>query len=403
MKNSAQINRSIGVIVLCVTIIITALSGIFYHQRIATDITVNDPVVERELTQAKRFIKQGDWKKAAPILERNAKGSNTQAKFEYALLFARGWGVKRDLERARNLLLQAVQRDFPARGRAAFELGRIYRKSRGEDCPRIAFEWFSKALEWNYLKAHVELGKSHARGLGIEVNIDHALNHYKLAAQYGSAAAVIPLINLIAHDRKTIAPDPGRAKLLLAEFMPMLERDANRGSATSARTLGRLYQNSHLLKSDFSKAMHWLSIASSLGDAAAMHDLALLNFSRDEKLVEAGIVLDLLKESAARGYGGAMTVLGRLHLKRQFNLKSEGAIAWFRKGIAAGHAGSMEELAKLYFTGKFIARDLKEARELAAQGALLNHRGSIALLKKIKAMRADKKAHILSPTSEKQG
>ena len=322
MKKSSATRNTSGLIALCLSFAIAAISIAFFIRENTRSIAVVDPVVVREIKQAKRLGKQGKWSKAAIILERNAKGSNPNAKLEYALLYTRGWGVTRDLERARNLLLQSVQRDFPARGRAAFELGRIYRNSRGKDCPRIAFEWFSKAVLWNYPKAHAELGKSYARGLGIEVNIERALHHYKAAAQYGSASAVVPLINLIARGSEAVEPNPDRAKRLLDEFLPLLERDANRGSAIAARTLGRLYQKSNLIIPNQAKAMHWYSIASSLGDAAAMHDLALLSMAQNKTYIDTQHALDLLRESAARGYSGAMTALGRLHLERQFNLKA---------------------------------------------------------------------------------
>jgi len=352
----------------------------FSHREIAMD-----PIAEREIRQARQLGRSGNWEEAARILSRTSSGSSPRAKLEYALLYTRGWGVKRDLERARILLLQAVQQDFPGRGRVAFELGKLYRKSRGKDCARIAFEWYTKAIKWDYYKAHAELGKSHARGLGVPVDIERALYHYKLAANYGSPAAVIPLINIIARGSDLRDPDPVRARSLLAEFHPMLEAEAKKGSGVSARTLGRMYSKGPVLKRNIARAMHWYSVAASLGDAAAMHDLALLSLDQGAEFQDSGKILELLNESAERGYGGAMTALGRLHLKRKLKLEPEGAPDWFRKGVTVGHAGSMEELAKLYLSGKLVEKNREEALRLAKQGARQNHRGSRALLKKIEA------------------
>ncbi|KAG1700370.1 hypothetical protein GQR58_005066 [Nymphon striatum] len=115
-------------------------SALSLHEPVYTSHYLPDPIAQRELSLAKNYAKNKDWQKAAEILSRNAVGSNRPAKYEYALLYIKGWGVPRDLEKARNLLLQAVQRPFKDRAKAAFELGRVYRMSKGEDCSRIAFE-----------------------------------------------------------------------------------------------------------------------------------------------------------------------------------------------------------------------------------------------------------------------
>ncbi len=351
-----------------------------------------DPTIQREISLAKKTGKQGNWREAALKFEQYAATSNPVAKYELGLLYSRGWGVKRDLEKARILLLQAVQYDFPARARAAFELGRLFRKSRGEDCPRIAFEWFSKALDWGYVKAHSELGKSHARGLGVDVDVDKALFHYRAAVQHGSPSAVVPLINLIALGGKHLTADPDKALELLGEFMPLLETSAKKGDALAARALGRIYKKNSLIESDPAKAMYWLSAAATLGDAAAMHDLAKLMMLQTDKDEKKNIIVDLLHESSKRGYSGAFTALGRLHLTGEFGLPKDEAVYWFRKGVKAGHPGSMEELGTLLLNGRYVEKDLKEARSLAKLGSRLKHTGSIELLKKIDGLSDQTKA-----------
>ena len=349
---------------------------------------IPDPITQRELSRANSFAKKKNWQEAAKILERNAVGTNVQAKYEFAMLYVKGWGVPRDLEKARNLLLQAVQRPFKNRAKAAFELGRVYRMSKGEDCSRIAFEWFNKSVQWGYMKAHNELGKSYARGIGVDQNIELALKHYRIAAMHNSTSAVLPLIELLAKGSSTVPANPQKAAAILNEFMPKLEMAAKAGDARAARCIGRLYLNGMVGKPNKEEALRWFSIAAGLGDAIAMHDMALLILDTRKEFASKEDVLGLLNESIKRDYAAAITTLGRLHLKSQFGLPERKAFELFNKGVLAGHSGSMEELARLYLNGKHVQYNLKKARELAEQGSRLKHSGSKKLLKKIKKIEA---------------
>lgn len=378
-------------------------SALTLHKPDMQSAIVLDPVAKKELFMARGFVKNKDWQKAAELLEKNAVGTNVQAKYEYAMLYAKGWGVPRDLEKARNLLLQAVQRPFEDRAKAAFELGRVYRMSKGEDCARIAFEWFTKSVQWGYMKAHNELGKSYSRGIGVKQNIELALKHYRYAAVHNSSSAVIPLIELLAKGSASMPANPEKAVAILTEFMPKLEMAAKAGDARAARSIGRLHLNGLLFEPNNEEAIRWLSIAAGLGDAIAMHDMAMLlvETKKDQAIKED--ILELLNESARRNYAAAITSLGRLHLKRKFGLPERKSIELFEKGIAAGHPGSMEELGRLYLKGKHVQYNLVRARELAEQGTLLKHSGSKKLLDEIKKAEAKKNLEASASITEREG
>lgn len=364
---------------------------------------VPDPIAQQELSKARTYAKNRDWEKAAELLAKNAVGTNVQAKYEYAMLFAKGWGVPRDLEKARNLLLQAVQRPFKDRAKAAFELGRVYRKSKGEECSRIAFEWFTKSVQWGYMKAHNELGKSYARGIGVEQNIELALKHYRIAVTHNSSSAVLPLIELLAKGSSTLPANPEKALAILNEFMPRLEASARAGDARAARCIGRLYLNGMIMDPNKKEALKWLSIAVGLGDAIAMHDMAILVMETDKELAIQDDVIGLLNESIKRDYAAAITTLGRLHLKSKFGLPERKSVEFFEKGISAGHPGSMEELGRLYLNGKHVEYNLSKARELAEQGAHLKHSGSKKLLEEIKQIEARKNLDASSIIAKREG
>ena len=90
-----------------------------------------------------------------------------------------------------------------------------------------------------------------------------------------------------------------------------------------------------------------------------------------------------LQLAAEAEHGGALTALGRLHLKQAHGLLEAEAVAYLKRGVEAGHPGAMEELARLYATGRLVPQDRTKAHELAGKGAARGHQGSASLLKEL--------------------
>ncbi len=302
--------------------------------------------------------------------------------YDKARVLLRNLDTEHDILQAHDLLIAATNTEGSSRAEAAFELGTIYRMFPTEECQKVAFVWFRKSAEWGFRKGHLELAKAYLRGLGIDVNIERSARHYRIAAEKGSAAGALELIKLIQNGTEATKGNAKEAEATLVEFLPMLEKSASAGNARAARSIGRLYLTGNLLKQDLNTASDWLSRASKFGDAAAMHDLALLKLDQN-KITNPEAIISMLKKSATLGYSGSMTALGRLHLQNQFNLPVAASMAWFEQGAAAGHAGSMEELARIYLTGKFVNKNINKARDFALRGVKLKHEGSAAILAEI--------------------
>lgn len=339
-----------------------------------------DPLVNEQLSQARGLQKLGKWADAAEIIERYAHQGYPRALFHHAKILSRGWGVKPDVEKARLALLRAVQFDFSLRGEAAYELGRLYQKSAGPDCNRIATEWFQKALGWGYRKAHVQLAMHFTRGIGVPRDQKRALYHYEGAVNAGFEAVSLRYARILLKGQYGVGKDPARAQELAGRAITALEAKAKAGSGSAGKTLGRLHRDGEFVKLSRTRAFHWFRHASHLGDSGAMHDLANLLLAKDagKDSVEEGI--GWLTRAAEAGHGGAMTMLGRLHLAEQHGLKSDGAVEWFRKGVKAAHAGAMEELARICAEGKLAPKDMAGALKLARRGTSLGHTGSKTLL-----------------------
>ncbi|MEP1204014.1 MAG: tetratricopeptide repeat protein [Lentilitoribacter sp.] len=302
--------------------------------------------------------------------------------YDKARILLQNLDTEQDILKAHDLLIAATKSKGSSRAEAAFELGTIYRMFPTEECQKVAFVWFRKSAEWGFRKGHLELAKAYLRGLGIDVNIERSARHYRIAAKEGSAAGALELIKLIQNGTQTIPGNAKEAEATLVEFLPMLESSASNGNARAARSIGRLYLTGNLLKKDLNTAADWLSRASKFGDAAAMHDLALLRLDQN-KATNPHAIISMLKKSATLGYSGSMTALGRLHLQNRFDLPIAGSISWFEQGAAAGHAGSMEELARIFLKGKLVKKDIEKARDFALRGVKLKHEGSAAILAEI--------------------
>ena len=371
-----------GVIALVLAGLVSAAATLTYlpvHITEATAVEKSNPVLTRALKRMRKLQANGQWKAAAQEIQQFATPDNPEALLEYGKLLAKGWGVARDLDEAREKLLLAVQQDFPKRGQAAFELAKVYRQSSGKDCARIAFEWFAKSANWGFQKAHVELGRHHARGIGVPVNLTAALSEFKIASEYGSARAMISFLRMISQHPE-LGNDLPPLRELVNNALPAIKQEALAGKAASAKVLGRLYLDNALLDQNKAKARYWLQKSSDLGDSGAMVELALLTVDGLPSQTDVQSALKWMNRAIALKNPAAYTELGRLHLTGKFGLKPKGAPAFFAKGMNAAHPGSMLELGRLHLSGKLVAKSESRGRELLQRSAALGHEGAKRLL-----------------------
>lgn len=338
-----------------------------------------DPVVNEEMNQAKTLQKLGKLKEALAIYERHAAEDHPVAMFYAAKFHSRGWGTVPNLTLARGYYLKAVEYSFPYRGETAYELGRLFQRSKGEDCNIVAMEWFRNALKWNYVKAALQLAIHYEKGLGVEPDPGKASEFYEIAVAADNAQAMIKYARLLTNQELIGIYNPDKATMLTLRALRHLERKANAGSASAAKLIGRLYRDGDQIPQAPDKARKWLRQAAHLGSTGGMHDYAHMLLA-DEKKAAPDEAIEWLKRAAEMGHGGSMTALGRFHLKEQYGLKKEGAIRWFEQGSEVPHGGSLEELARLHHQGILIKKDKEKAIKLAQRGQRLGHSGSIKLL-----------------------
>lgn len=349
-----------------------------------------DPGVKERLDEARSLQRQGALEEAFTIFEKHALQGFPEAMFYTAKAYSKGWGVAPDLDKARHFWLSAVPFGFSYRGETAFELGRLFQRSHGVDCNTIAVEWFEKALDWHYEKAALQLAIHYEKGLGVDQNMATASYYYERAIEAGNEQAHIKYARLLIDGKHGLQADPDRALSLVGQAIIQLDRKAAAGSASAAKQLGRLFLEGKLVPRNLESAEKRLRRATYLGSQGGMHELANLLMLEPSNREEQQEALSWLRRAAEKGHGGAITALGRYHLKGKFGLDKPSAVRWFELGVAAGHGGSMEELARLYWDGVLVDRDLEEALRFAEMGSRKGHSGSKSLLKDMQSEGTEK-------------
>jgi len=378
MRNKQSLFR----IILPVLLVAAIISIVAYFSRStwSSKNTVWDPMVNEDMNQAKTLQKLGKLKEALAIYEKHAANDHPVSMFYAAKFYSRGWSTTPNLNIARGYYLKAVEYSFPYRGETAYELGRLFQRSKGADCNTVAIEWFTNALKWNYVKAALQLAIHHEKGLGVEPDVDKASSFYEIAVAAENEQAMIKYARLLINQKHASKSDPSKAETMVTQATILLKHKAQAGSGSAAKQLGRLYRDGDLVSQDNLKAKKWLMQAAHMGSTGGMHDYAhilLADTKHPEKHSEA---IHWLKSAAKLGHGGSMTALGRFHLEEKYDLPRQASVMWFERGSEVPHGGSLEELARLYNRGILVSQNRKKAIELAERGNRLGHSGSSKLL-----------------------
>lgn len=342
----------------------------------------NDPEVNEMISQARALLKSGELENSLITFEKYAMRGHPVAMYHVGRAYARGWGTKPNLDKARHFFLLAASYSFAYRAETAYELGRLYQRSIGPECNEMAIAWFLKSLEWNHFKAAVQLAIHHEKGLGTPQNMARAIHYYKIAASHGSEQALLKYARVVLTGRYGVKADPEHAYELVNRALDSLIKRARNGSAGSSKQLGRLYRDGELLPLDYEQAKYWLLHAAQLGNTGGMHDYARLMLTISDKPAAHQEALEWLRNAANKGHGGAMNSLGKFHLTQKYGLEKAGALAWFKMGIAASHGAAIEQMAKLYLKGDLVEKNLEAAVKLLEKGVSLGHSGSARLLKR---------------------
>jgi len=249
-------------------------------------------------------LKAERWAEAYRILLPEAKGGNTLAQYNVALLLSKGLGVAQDLP-------QAAQ-------------------------------WYERAAKGGDDDAKVNLGLMYAMGEGVERDPARAAQFYREAAAAGNGMAQNNLGAAYLKGEGVVRDD--------AEALRWLNRAADQDVSAAQNTLGGLYcggdKRTNPIKIDNELCNKWLKSAVALGNEDAKASLFFLT-----------------KKAAERGEGQAMHNLGGYYLQG-FGTAPDArqGMEWITKAAEAGVRQSQYVLSELYDKGAYgVPADAKKA------------------------------------------
>ena len=125
-------------------------------------------------------------------------------------------------------------------------------------------EWYKKGARHGNTECEISLGRLYCRGIGVERNVDTALQYFKKAAAKGNAEAQNSIGN--CHHQK------GRYE----EAFNWYTKSAAHGHVNAERNLGVLYEHGRGVTKDISTAIEWYTKAAEKGHVNAVKHLRKL-------------------------------------------------------------------------------------------------------------------------------
>lgn len=344
----------------------------------------------------------GNWEEAERWALAAAEEGYAPGMSQLGTIYMRGHLGTPDYETARKYHDAAYELGNPA---AALRIGEMYENGMGQEAdPAIAAEWYRKSIELGNAYAATRLARLYEDGRGVPRDIDKAIEYYQTAADGGELTAQLRLARRLMEDpdtrdqalellqaaagtgmpegQKALAQfyasesaevtdlqqavywfdkaiDNGErwAPLYLgelylehaelgvapAEAVGLISMSLDRGNASAARTLAKLYASDTLGAPDQARALRYHQIAAEAGDPWSMRDLArgLLRGEGIEADPHAGIMW--MSESADAGNPWAQRDIGTSYVRGQVVERDvERGIEFLARAMTSGDEGAIK-------------------------------------------------------------
>ena len=237
-----------------------------------------------------------------------AEQGNTEAQYNLAMMYLRGWGTKQNFEEA--------------------------------------FKWLKTAVEQGHNGAQFRLALMYLSGEGTEQNINKAFQLLKTAAKQGDAQAQLFLGITYLHGE---SGKNGRIKVNLKKALKLIKTAAKQGDVQAQLELARMYYEGDGFIRNAKKAFLWFKKAAEQGNTEAQYQLGWMYLHGDEGTdtylpVEDGEEVKVPKQAL------------------------EQAFLWFKKVAEQGSIEAQEDLidaqlevARMYYYGNGTEQNLEKA------------------------------------------
>lgn len=237
-------------------LIAVILLGLFLLLLLAPALGANvDP-----LEQARAAIDEQRYSEAVELIVPLARNGDATAQNMLGILYGQGWGVDKDLDKARQWFEQAAA---GGSGRAFYNLASMYATGNGvpKDCAR-AVELLRTPAQAGDPVAQVNLGSLYADGSECTPqDFDEAIRWYRMAAEQNDPLA--------QHSLGAFYATGQGVEQSYATAMEWYKKAAAQGYANSQMALGWMYFAGEGVEPDVDKACEWLKLAADQGHEMA--------------------------------------------------------------------------------------------------------------------------------------
>ena len=234
---------------------------------------------------------------------------------------------------------------------------------------KLGMEFYRLSAEKNFPLALHELGHVYHHALGVEQDIEEAINWYEKAITEGKVVYSYHNLGMIYHyGSNSIESNANKA-------IELYEKAANLDYIGSMQNLGIVYSDGIIVKKDIQKALYWFNKAASKGLPQAYHRLSLIYGNGDGVDQNYKEAIRLTNLAANAGVIEAQHNLGYFYNYGLWGLEQNYQIAfvWYKKAAESGFPDSQINLGILFDEGLGIEVDDKKALKYYKLAADQNH------------------------------
>jgi|GEM_PF-3757586 len=341
--------RHLAVIGIAVSLIsLTACSGNSYQTKIPGS-------YGSSYQRGSDALRAGDFDYAAEQYAFAASSGHPKALIAYGRLFAKGQGVDQDPARAFGLFEEAYDKASPFKGKAAHELGQFLMKGgEGPSGTIQANEERAKSLlleafDNGELRSATALGRLYEQGLGVEPDLNMAIDYYQKAPK-NDAYAARNLARLLA---KTGSAEDG-VRRAAERAVSVFETRGKAGDGRAWMQLAEIYTKNEIVDADPERARDYLTNIRDPDDPAMQMRLAQI-YGRIGERQERNRMMRL---AADAGDVKAQTALAKLFLEPRTE-DTSGAVGRYyaERAIGAGSQAAMVHLGRAMLRGEVLEPD----------------------------------------------
>ncbi|MHB9147339.1 MAG: tetratricopeptide repeat protein [Candidatus Amoebophilus sp.] len=225
-----------------------------------------------------------------------------------------------------------------------------------------SFDWFKKAADQGNVHAQVALGRDFYAPDCICKDYESMAAYYTQAAKQGYQEAQFLLGNLYHYGPESKIDDYN----WYAFYENLIQAKAGDVEAKSELEIPLFYPYINRNEVDIKKAVYWYNEAAKQGNPEAQYQLAIMCLAGRAIDSSNKRAMELLKESAEKDYGLALSKLVEIYYKGGIEVEemiydSKEALKWLIKAAIHDCGGARKILGKIYFKGEQMAQDYSNA------------------------------------------